>query len=113
MQKKLILGVVLALTLSLTSPVVAAEERPLQLPSIDIVEWIFGLLEAFELESSSEAMEPAIEPIGEEGRSGEEMGPGLEPNNGNQSPPATEMGPELEPNGESTQEMGPIADPMG
>ena len=108
MQKKLILGVVLALTLTLTSPVVAAGEKPFQLPSFDVVEWVFGLLEVFELESSSEAMEPKSDlngldselPISEIGAAPD---PGGE----------HEMEPGYEPNGESTEEMGPIADPMG
>ena len=110
MHKKLILGSVLVLTLTLTSPVVAAEASPFTWPNIDMVEWVFGLLEVFELESSGLEMGPAAEPNGEPSVS--EMGPGFEPNGG-KGPTTAEMGPGAEPNGETTEEIGPGYEPWG
>ena len=44
-MRKLVLGMIVALVLVATSPVIAAEESPVLWPSFDVVEWVFGLLE--------------------------------------------------------------------
>ena len=98
MCKKLILGSALALTLTLTSPAVAAEEAPFTWPSIDFAEWVFDLLKMFELESSSLEMEPGYDPSGEEFPSAAGMGPELKPDEEGE-PTAEEIGPTGDPNG--------------
>ena len=91
-----ILGLLVILALVLTAPVVAAEETPWEWPSFDLVGWVVDLLDGFWLESSTEEMGPAIDPLGEEGPTAE-IGPAYEP--GGEEAPTAEIGPNAEPNG--------------
>ncbi len=98
-----LLGLILVLTLLTASPAAAMEREPSAWSSIDLVEWVFSLLEVFELELAEQQnppneMGPAFDPHGQEGPVAEESEPGADPHGGAE-PPTSEMGPAYEPNG--------------
>ena len=94
-MRTVVFGLILALTLAITSPVVAAEEKLFEWPSFDVTAWFLKLFEVLSVEAEGTEPQASASPDQED------------------IPPASEMGPIADPIGEPTEEMGPAIEPIG
>jgi len=102
------LAIVLALFL-VAMPITAG---PVDLPVPNLLDQLYSWFTAV-----WEAVEPMIDPSGNEGTPPqEEMGPLIVPSGSSaeiDGPPQEEMGPLIDPSGQPQEEMGPMIDPFG
>jgi len=93
------LGLILALTLIVSSPAAAVGGAPsIALPTFDLWPLILEALDHLKVEPTASELGPEHGPNGQEKLVGEESEPELEPAGGDEPP---------------TSEMGPIYDPLG